>query len=344
MAGVRCALLAGICGLALLAPGAAAAQQGPQQQDDEPGSVAIKLLEGPSSRADDPRASQYIVDHLNPGDRITRRFQVDNRTESPATIQLYAAAATVEGGSFRFADARTGNELTGWTTVTPPSVTVAAGAVAEASVTVTVPTSVPAGERYAVVWAELPGATGDSGITVVNRVGIRMYLSVGGSEEPPTSFELKTFTPLRADDGKPAVEIAACENGGRAVDLTGSVELSDGPGGSSAGPFESAGATTLAPGECGTVIVPVPADLPRGPWRAKATLRSGKVERVAEAPITFPSAPAKGEPVPAERVTGSGAGLALVLLALALLAVVIALASWWWRTNRRRGEAVTSPT
>jgi hypothetical protein len=339
MPGVRHALLAAICSVALLAAGPAAAQS-----EEEPGSVAIKLLEGPASRADDPRASQYVVDHLNPGDRITRRIQVDNRTASTATIQLYAAAATVEGGAFHFADGRTPNELTGWTTVTPPSVTVQPGQSAEATVAVAVPASVSGGERYAVVWAELPGATDESGVTLVNRVGIRMYLSVGGSAEPPTSFELKTFTPLRADDGQPAVEIAACSDGGRAVDLTAAIELTDGPGGTSAGPFRSAGATTLAPGQCGTVTVLVPSDLPRGPWRAKATLRSGTVERAAEAPITFPSPsdPAKGAAVPAERVTDSGAGRLLALLAaLLLLAVLGVLASALAR--RRRSSSAGAP-
>lgn len=324
---------------------AQAAQNAQQSGGEEQGSVAIKLLEGPSNRADDPRASQYVVDHLNPGDRITRRFQVENRTASAATVQLYAAAASVEGGAFRFADGRTANELTGWTTVSPASLTVQPGQASEATVSVTVPASVSGGERYAVIWAELPGATDESGVTLVNRVGIRMYLSIGGSEEPPTSFALKTFTPLRADDGKPAIEIAACDDGGRAVDLQGVVELTDGPGGTSAGPFTSAGVTTLAPGECGTVTVPVPSDLPRGPWRAKATLRSGRVEQVAEAPITFPAAsagPAKGKAVPAERVTSSGAGRLLALLAAALILLVAALAGWWWRSTKRRGGSVVA--
>jgi hypothetical protein len=305
---------------------------------DEPGSVAIKLLEGPSNRADDPRASQYIVDHLEPGARISRRVQVDNRTASAATIQLYAAAAAVEGGAFTFGEGRAANELTGWTTVEPSSVTVPAGQSAVATVHVSVPSSVKGGERYGVVWAELPGVTGNDGVTVVNRVGVRMYVSVGGSSEPPTSFELKTFTPLRATDGKPAVEIAACNDGGRAVDLEGRLDLSDGPGSTSAGPFTSAAVTTLAPGDCGTVVVPIPGDLPRGPWRAKATLRSGNVERVAEAALTFPAAPIKGDPVPAKRVTESGSGRLLIVLAILLLLAALAMLAWWWARQRRGDE------
>jgi hypothetical protein len=329
--------------LGAFAPVPAAAAAG---QQEEPGSVAIKLVEGPSSRAGDPRASQYVVDHLEPGARITRRIQVDNRTDDEATIQLYAAAASVEGGAFHFADGRTGNELTGWTTVSPPSVVIPAGRSAEATVTVTVPATVQGGERYAVIWAELPGAAGENGITVVNRVGIRMYLSVGGSQEPPTSFELTTLTPLRAGDGRPAVEIAACADGGRAVDLSATVDLVDGPGGTSAGPFRSSGATTLAPGECGAVTVPAPADLPRGPWKAKATLRSGAVERTAEAPITFPasSGAGKARTVTAEQATESGGGRLLALLAALLLVLVAAMAAWWWRRSAAGGRQPSPST
>jgi hypothetical protein len=303
---------------------AASAQQDPQ------GSVAVRLLEGPSNRADDPRASQYVIDHLQPGDHIKRRFAVDNHGANDIDVQLYAAAATVHDGAFHFADGREGNDLTSWMTVDPPTVHVPGKGSVVANLSIAVPaTGVGGGERYAVVWAELPSAATASGVTLVNRVGIRVYLSVGGAAEPPTHFTLDTFTPVRSVDGKPGIEISACNDGARAVDLAGSVRLSDGPGGTSAGPFESQGTTTLAPKDCAPLFVPVPDALPRGPWRARATLHSGKTEQIAEATVTFPAAGgARGKPVPAKRVTSSGIGRLLILLAallVLLLAAIIAL-------------------
>jgi hypothetical protein len=47
-------------------------------------------------------------------------------------------------------------------------------------VTIRVPRDAAPGERYGVVWAETrAGPDSGDGITQVNRVGIRLYLSVG---------------------------------------------------------------------------------------------------------------------------------------------------------------------
>jgi hypothetical protein len=319
--------------LALVGPAPAARAEG--------GSVGIRLTEAPSSRAGDPRARQYIVDHVAPGTEVRRRFEVSNSTSAPQDIQLYAASASLENGAFVFGDGRSANELTGWTSVSPPTLRLAPGAAGTAMVTIAVPPGVSGGERYGVVWAELPGAAGASGITLVNRVGIRMYLSVGAAAEPVTDFRLNSFAPSLGTDGRPGVAIAACNDGGRAVDLEGDVTLTGGPGGTSAGPFASDGATTLGPGQCGTVPVHLRAGLPRGPWTARARLHSGAVVREVEAPLTFPAdvgtAPAvKARPV----VTGTGWGRLLALVAaLALLLAALAAFLTWWR-RRRPGEAM----
>jgi hypothetical protein len=329
---VVASLAAVVLGLLLAMPAARAA---------EGGSVGIRLTEAPTSRADDPRARQYIVDHVAPGTKVQRRFEVSNATSSPQQIQLYAASATLQNGAFVFGDGRSANELTGWTTVSPPTLPLAPGASATGTVTIAVPAAAGGGERYAVVWAELPGATDASGITLVNRVGIRMYLSVGAAAEPPTAFRLDSFAPSLAPDGRPGIAIAACNDGGRAVDLEGDVSLAGGPGGTSAGPFESDGATTLGPGQCGTVPIKLSAGLPRGPWRARVRLHSGSVVREAEAPLSFPAsvgvaAAVKARPV----VTGTGWGRLLALVAaVGLLLAALALFLVWSR-SRRSQEAV----
>jgi hypothetical protein len=315
----------------LLAPSPVAAQVSQQQ-----GNVGIRLLEAPSSRADDPRAHQYIVDHVAPGTELRRRFEVTNSTDDAQTIELYTASATLHDGTFVFGDDRAANELTGWSTVSPPSVQLAPGSAATATVTISVPAGAAGGERYGVVWAELPGATGASGITLVNRVGIRMYLSVGGASEPATDFKLDSFAASLSPDGRPGVAITACNEGGRAVDLEGDVNLSGGPGDTSAGPFRSAGATTLGPSQCGTVAIALEPGLPRGPWQARVKLHSGGVFRESEAPLTFPvaagvAAPVKATPV----VTGTGWGRLLVALA-ALCLLLVALAALVIRARGRR--------
>src|SRR5487761_1599761 len=87
----------------------------------KPQGVGIRLVDIPTALANDPRARQYIIDHLAPGTTISRRVEVTNYTSEPQVVTLYAAAATISGGSFLFGAGRAANELTSWTTVDPPT-------------------------------------------------------------------------------------------------------------------------------------------------------------------------------------------------------------------------------
>lgn len=336
------AALGTVLALVLTAAAVASSQDAP-----DPG-VGIRLLEAPEDRRDDPRARRYIVDHLAPGATIRRSFEVSNGTDRRVTIPLFAVAATLRDDEFIPGGAREANDLTSWTTVTPSSVTLDPGGRATATATIAVPDDVDPGERYAVIVAELPPPPPAPGqtIAVVSRAGLRVYLSVGAGAEPPTSFRLDSFAPRLTDDGTPAVTVDTCNTGGRALDLTGDLQLADGPGGTSAGPFTTAGATTLAPDECGTVDITLRPGLPPGPWKATVTLRSGRRTQQAEATITFPTqAGASAGPVAAKpkEVTGTTGGRLALLLALLLLLLVLGLLAWWlWRRRRRRDEAESS--
>ena len=83
------------------------------------GSIGLRLLDVPVTAANDPRAQIYIVDHLAPGTVIHRRIEVSNTTRSTAHVVLYAAAATIENGSFLGAAGHTPNDLSTWTSVDP---------------------------------------------------------------------------------------------------------------------------------------------------------------------------------------------------------------------------------
>jgi hypothetical protein len=256
---------------------------------DDGGSIGIGLVDAPTDRRDDPRAHTYIVDHLNQGATITRHVQVSSTVPEPTTVQLYVAAATLDDGAFVFGEGRAENDLTDWTTLDPASVVVPAGGNVQAAVTIAVPTDAADGERYGVIWAELPGSGGSA--NVVNRVGVRIYLSVGEGQEPVTDFTIETLTAKRDVDGTPIVETTVTNTGGRAVDLAGSLLLANGPGSLAAGPFDVEIGTTLAPGLTAAARVRLDPSLPDGPWDATVTIQSGRTEREASATITFPSNP-----------------------------------------------------
>lgn len=72
--------------------------------------------------------------------------------------------------------------------------------------------------------------------------------------------------------------------------MSGKLWLKEKSGPISAGPFSAQMRTTLAPGDTAPVLVPLDRRLPDGPWKARLTLASGRVERTVTATVTFPRA------------------------------------------------------
>ncbi|MET7712290.1 peptidase [Streptomyces sp. NPDC005407] len=249
----------------------------------------LRLLDAPVARRDDPRAYTSIVDHLNPGATIDRRVEVGNKSPNPLRVSLYAAAASIKDHTFTFAADRTQNELSEWTSLDSPVLTLPPESKKTARVTIRVPRMASRGERYAVIWAEV-ASSGKGNIKLVNRVGTRIYLDVGPGGEPPSAFRIQKLTPARSREGKPQLTAQVRNTGERALEMSGKLWLSEGPAGLRAGPYLVARGTTLAPGDTGAVSVELDDQLPNGPWKVKLNLASGRVQQTATATVTFPSA------------------------------------------------------
>ncbi len=330
-------------GLTFVAPAAA------QTKSPDPAltGLGIRLLEAPTDRRNDPRAQVYIVDHVPSGTALSRRVEVVNRTGRDARVSLYPAASEVSDGSFQVLPGAGENQLTGWMRVTPATIELAAGASAAATVEIDVPGGVGGGERYAAVMAEVVERSDQPGIAIANRVGVRVYLSVGGAEEPASDFEISTLQAARQPDGRPTVTAQVRNTGQRALDLSGLLSLTEGPGGLSAGPFPAELGTTLAPGESSPVDIVLDRAIRGGPWLATLTLRSGTLERSAAARTAFPEeAGAQTDPVAAQElplakdpnVLIPAAGALIALIALLLLLLLFR----GRRTKDREGEPAAS--
>jgi hypothetical protein len=299
-----------------------------------PGVVGVRLLDVPADAVNNPRAREYIVDALAPGTTIHRRMEVSNTTASTQHVAVYAAAAVITGGSFVGAAARTANDLSSWTTVSKPSLDVPAGATAVDTVTVAIPSTASPGERYAVVWASVSNAGDGGNIDLVNRVGIRMYVYVGGTN-PVTSFTVNTLTGQRNSAGHPLVRAVVHNTGGRAVDFSGTLTLSAVTGGLRGGPYPAQLGTTLAPGQSEPVWFVLTDQVGDGPWNATVTLRSGLNQQTFRAQITFPLAPGTG-PAAAAHPASGGLGVGTILISAILVVLLAALAALAIITYRRR--------
>ncbi|MFH8387378.1 peptidase [Kitasatospora sp. NPDC018058] len=320
-------------------PAAGHGAPGPSSpQDPAAGrTIGIKLLDAPENRRADPRAHAYIVDHVAPGSTVERRVEITNKSSTPMHVNVYAAAATIAKGEFTFAPEHTPNELSGWTSLDTGDLELAASETARVRTTIQVPRDAAAGERYGVIWAQTSAPTDRShNLTVLGRVGVRMYIDVGPGDEPPSDFRIERLYPTRARDGREEVRARIHNTGGRALDISGALSLSDGPGGQHAGPFPAAKTgTTLAPGDRAEAVVPLDAPLPNGPWAMELTLRSGLVEHTTRATITFPTTPGSAGAVAVSSAQqGHFPTLAVAgLSALALTALCVPLSKF---LRRRR--------
>ena len=300
----------------------------------EPSGVGVRLLDIPAATQNDPRARSYIVDRLAPGITIARRIQVQNNSGSPQSVRIYPGAATIKNGTFIGGSDPAVNELTTWTSIDQPQLDLSAGQEADALVTIKVPADAAEDEQYAVVWAEVRSAPAKGkNIVQASRVGIRIYLSVGPGNGKPADFTITSLTTARDTDGNPQVMAKVTNTGGRALDITGDLKLTEGPSGLSAGPFPLQQATTIAPGANQNVIFTLDAELPNGPWEAHLRLKSGLVEHETSATITFPNA---GQ---GETVTPRARPLFL-WIALGVGVLLLAAATLWWL--RRRSVNINS--
>jgi hypothetical protein len=276
----------------------------------------IKLLQAPSSEAGDPRADIYIIDHLNPGADIHRNFQVSNTGSNAVTLSLYPAAASLANGTFDFAAGHTQNEMTTWIHLSKATVTLAPHSSATVTATVDVPKDAPAGNDNGVIWAE-QDAKGAGNVALVSRVGIRMYLNIGPGGAPAAGFTAGTPTTSEGANGTRLVSVPISNTGGRAIDVRGSMSLSNGPGGLQAGPFNPQSVDTLAPGQSHPVTFALSSKLPDGRWQATFTFQSDLITKTEKVTLNLAAGSAttakSHKSFPIIPVAG-GIGLFLILL------------------------------
>jgi hypothetical protein len=299
-----------------------------------PGSFGVRLVDVPVSEEDNPRALRYIIDYLPTGTVIHRRILILNQEPRTARFSVYPDAARITRGLFAGYGGATRSELTGWISVRHPEVTLAAGASVMDMITIKVPRGAVRGEHYGVIWvqqaarARAAPSFGAFGVTEVSRVGVRVYLAVGRGGAPPTRFDIASIAGHRSASGRLVIVAHVNNTGGRAVDLNGSVRLTDGPGHTSSAPIPAQRIVTLAPGHSWNMTFAAPKSLPDGSWRATVTLVSGLSEAKATATIQV-------TPIVAAQASLSAMQwIWLILGGLVLLLVVVM--GWYALQHRRR--------
>jgi hypothetical protein len=315
---------------------APAAMAAPHQPRAGPGTIGIRLADTSTGAPDRASAGPYVLERLAPGTAISRSVEISNATPSTVAIAVYPAAAELREGAFVFANGHTRNELSSWTSTSRDVLYLAPGAKALDALTIRVPSDASAGEHYAVVWAELAGPTpSGGGVTLVNRVGVRMYVTIGPGGAAAADFTIGAPAAERSESGEPVVAATIHNTGRRTIDVGGTLTLSNGPGGLRAGPFPVDPGKALAPGSVNRTKIRLDKQLPRGPWRAEIQVNSEFIQRTAVSTITFPAEVAAIAPRPVTSTRTRNRILLGVLLSLLLLGGGAALRFgreiWRWR-------------
>jgi hypothetical protein len=321
-----------VVGSVIAVPTSRAFASSPHGPTASPGSIGIRLIAAATTPPGAPLANIYIVDRLAPGTTLTRRVEVDNDTKADVEVSVYPAAASVVRGSFTFAPGHDGNQLSSWASLSHTALRLAPGGEALDTITVAVPEDAPAGPQYGVLWAQVSArSTVAGGLTLVNRVGVRMYLSVGTGGAPASDFAIGSLRAEHSATGACLVVSTVHNSGHGTLDLSGDLTLSHGPDGLRAGPIAAALGAVLAPGGSEPVTVGLSPGLPRGPWRVMLSLSSGSLRRSANATITFPS-----DAGAVTTSTTSGFPVSIVLMAILFLLVLLAALALM--TFRRRAD------
>jgi hypothetical protein len=294
-------------------------------------SVGIRLVPSPGAQSGNPLAADYIIEHMAPGTSITRSVEIDNESSAPMSVSVYAAGANVVRGRFAFSPGHTSDELSSWTSVGQGALRLAPGARRLDAVAISVPRSALPGSRTAVVWAEVSARAGD-GVTLANRVGVRIYLSVGSSASAPPIFGVGPIEAARTAAGAGRITTSAHNLSGSTFSVRGALVLTNGLDGLRAGPFTAVPTSILAPGASARVAVSLAPSFPRGPWHATFVLTNGSVTRSVSATILFPPA----------ILAASNGGIPPIADILAVIALLLA-AGVVIRAARRRSASTLEP-
>ncbi|MBV9293643.1 MAG: peptidase, partial [Frankiales bacterium] len=279
---------------------------------------------------------------VKPGTTFQRKVLVCNGNSSPLSVTMFGDGATIAHGTFALDQSPGRSPVAQWVSVSPTAFTLGPDSSRLVEATVQVPADTSAGEYYGGVVASHAPQSGDVGITA--RAAVRIYLAVGLGAAPKADFAVDTLTAARAADGTPYVQALVHNTGKRAIDLHGTLKLTRGPGGLSAGPFPAQLGTTLAPGQTEPVTVLLSKSIPNGPWLARIDLLSGLLERAAQGTVLFPSAAGtKAAPVKATSVSLAKnrpliQGIAIGLLGLLVFVFLLLLLLWWRRRKRKAAD------
>lgn len=246
--------------------------------------TAAGVLPGPSHAAEsgefslrpvrpataEARDRSYVVRTVRPGTVLTDRLEAVNLTAGPLDLTVAAVDATV-GPDGTFTPGTERRAEGAWIEVTPAQVRVPARGTAPVDLRIRVPADAAPGDHIATVVAQKAGAPSGGGVQLVQRVGVRVYLTVERPEGGvgARSFEFRALRWVGAPSAR-TFEAEVANTGALLVEPLGTLTLSRGDLGTDADvPVLGA----VPAGESRRLRFTVPGELEPGRYEARLRLR-----------------------------------------------------------------------
>ncbi|MDQ3575347.1 MAG: hypothetical protein M3404_10595 [Actinomycetota bacterium] len=264
------------------------------------------------------RERAYVVRTVRPGEAFDDRLEALNLTNRPAELAVEAvdAAITADGA---FAPGSTRSAEGGWLSVTPDRVRVPPRGRAPVAVRVQVPADASPGDHIAaVVVQRADPPRGEGNVTVVQRVGVRFYLTVAHPDGSVGSraFELRALR-WTGEQARRSFEAEIANTGSLLVEPLGSMTIARGDLRTST---DLPVLGTVPPGVSRNLRISQPGTLEEGSYEARLNLRLVQGGPAQERAITFVVAPSRGS---YQWVAAMVAGLLLLVVAGALLRLTL---------------------
>lgn len=137
-----------------------------------------------ASDPNDPRTNSWFIYKVKSGQIIESEVTVENKSQQPLTgVEIYAVDATANAdGAFTLKAKGNREDAGAWIKI-GGVFGLAGKAKGSLPFTINVPADAPPGDRVAGIAAELPvsgESVGGSGLKIIQRVGVRLYLTVEG--------------------------------------------------------------------------------------------------------------------------------------------------------------------
>ncbi len=140
-------------------------------------------------------AKTTLADKLQPNTLYRETFTMINSGTAPATVHLWATPYSVQNERYTpdYSTHNDYNQLSRWITFQQPSYHLKPGQTVTVPYTITTPASLPAGDQYAMLMAEMTNdqsaATGNS-VQTKSRVGIKLLAHTVGQTTAKTTVQL----------------------------------------------------------------------------------------------------------------------------------------------------------